>query len=340
MTHVDSPIVYFRPCVTEAGKTSAEAHLTLGKRSSGSALEFFNSQRLCWALTGSPVFSRVKCSDKLGIAKIDIDKKSIVVSKGGRVNVRRADSKEDALRIIQLVARATWPAMICSRCHRAVLECVIGYCGRCADGDCPLLLCGPPEPGPTSTREGDTRTVGEILRDLAATESPSLQEARRHFDEAFQVLSRVMEAHSPHDLRSGFERPLAEKLSAGKQLAQKLMAQSQTQAESSAGLALLGIAFILESLRDLALEYCELAQSNNELPPMGEVWRIAVSGYEALWRNDKTAMMRVTELCAKLKRGLNADRRKRQIDGLRDSSERVTKLGFYMARMASTRLAV
>ena len=139
-------ITYLRPCVTETGKISAETYLAPSNEESADlAPAFFDSARLCWALNSSEIFNRVKCSEKLGIAKADLNGKTIVISKSGRINVRRAENEEDALRTTRLVSKAAWPAMVCSTCGKAVLECVAGLCDRCTGKDCPLLFDGPPE---------------------------------------------------------------------------------------------------------------------------------------------------------------------------------------------------
>jgi len=341
MTSSSAAIVYLRPCVTEAGKISAETHLApRGRRPVDSTSEFFDSARLCWALNGSQVFNRVKCSEKLGIAKLEINGKTIVVSKSGRINVRRADDEEDALRATRLVTRAAWPAMMCSRCGKTVVECVAGLCTRCAGRDCSLLLDGPPEPASISAGARETKTVGEIFTKFAAIGRSSLQEAKGYFDEVFQILKNVMEIPSSYSSFDGVESSLAKKLEAGKLQAQKLIAQSQTQTDSSAGLAIMGIAVNLESLSHAVVLHVKLVQSHPESLLAKEAWRIVMCAYEALWRRDQAKFQELAKLHAKVKGRLRRSGGKCREGDLRRSLRRLVGLGLSLSRIASIRLVV
>jgi len=341
MTSSSAAIVYLRPCVTEAGKISAETHLApRGREPVDSTSAFFDSARLCWALNGSQVFKRVKCSEKLGIAKVEINGKTIVVSKGGRINVRRADDEEDALRATRLVTRAAWPAMICSRCGRTVVECVAGLCTRCAGRDCFLLLGGPPELASISAGARETKTVGEILTKFVTIESPILQEAKGRFDEAFQILKNVMAAQPSGSSFVGDEGSVAKELEAAKLLAQKLIAQGQTQVESSAGLAIMGIAANLESLSHAVVLYAKLVQSHPESLLAKEVWRITMGAYEALWQRDQAKVQELAKLHAKVKSKLRRSGGKCREGDLRGSLRRIVELGLSLSRVISIRLVV
>jgi len=341
MTSSSAATVYLRPCVTEAGKISAETHLTpRGRKPVDSTSEFFDSARLCWAVGGSQVFNRVKCSEKLGIAKLEINGKTIVVSKSGRINIRRADDEEDALRATRLVTRAAWPAMICSRCGKTVVECVAGLCTRCTGRDCSLLLGGPPELASISAGARKTKTVGEILTEFAAVERSSLREAKGYFDEVFQISKNVIEIPSSYNSFDGVEASVAEKLEAAKLLAQKLIAQGQTQAESSAGLAIMGIAINLESLSHAVVLYAKLVQSHPESLLAKEAWCIVMSAYEALWQMDQAKLRELAKLHTKVKSKLRRIGGKCREGDLRASLRKLVELGFSLSRIVSIRLVV
>jgi len=341
MTSSSAATVYLRPCVTEAGKISAETHLApRGREPVDSTSEFFDSARLCWAVNGSQAFNRVKCSEKLGIAKLEINGKTIVVSKSGRINVRRADDEEDALRATRLVTRAAWPAMICSRCGKTVVECVAGLCTRCAGRDCSLLLGGPPEPASISAGARETKTVSEILTELAAIERSSLQEAKGHFDKVFQILKNVRGTQPPCSSFVGDEGSVAEELEAAKLLAQKLIAQGQTQVESSAGLAIMGIAINLESLSHAVVLHAKLVQSHPESLLAKEAWRIAMGAYEALWQRDQAKVQELARLHAKVRSKLRRSGGKCREGDLRASLGKLVELGLSLSRIISIRLVV
>jgi len=341
MTSSSAVTVYLRPCVTEAGKISAETHLApRGREPVDSTSEFFDSARLCWAVNGSQVFNRVKCSEKLGIAKLEINGKTIVVSRSGRINVRRADDEEDALRATRLVTRAAWPAMICSRCGKTVVECVAGLCTRCAGRDCSLLLGGPPEPASISASARETKTVSEILTELAAIERSSLQEAKGHFDKVFQILKNVRGTQPSCSSFVGDEGSVAEELEAAKLLAQKLIAQGQTQVESSAGLAIMGITINLESLSHAVVLHAKLVQSRPESLLAKEAWRIAMGAYEALWQRDQAKVQELAKLHAKVRSRLRRSGGKCREGDLRRSLRRLVELGLSLSRIISIRLVV
>jgi len=334
-------ITYIRPCVTEAGKISAETHLApSSEESADSTLEFFDSSKLCWALNSSQIFNRVKCSEKLGIAKTEINGKTIVISKGGRINVRRAEDEKDALRTTRLVSRAAWPAMICSRCGKAVVECVAGLCARCRGKDCILLLVGPPDSTSTLARVPETRTVGEILTEFEASQYPVFNEVKANLDEAFQILRSVMAAPSSDTSFDSIEKSIRKKLEAGKLLAQKLIAQSQRQVSASAGLTFMGIAVNLESLSHTASQLARLVQSRSDSLLVEQAWRIAKDGYEALWQKDPVKVQELTKSYAQLKKRLGRIKGKRQKSDLRKSLEKVAELGLHFSRIISMRLAV
>jgi len=340
MTSSNAAIVYLRPCVTEAGKVSAETHLApRGRGPVDSTSEFFDSARLCWALNGSQVFNRVKCSEKLGIAKVELNSKTVVVSKSGRINVRRADDEEDALRATRLVARATWPAMICSECGKTVVECVAGLCTRCSGRDCPLLLSGPPEPASISADAREAETIREILAKFAAGERSSLQEVKGYFDAVFQILKNVIEIPSSYSSSSDVGAFVAEKLEAGRLLAQRLIAEGQTQVERSAGLAIMGITVNLESLSQAAVLHVKLVQSCPDSFLAREAWRIVMGAYEALWQRDQVKVQGVAKLHAKVMSRLSRSRKCRESD-LRRSLGKLVELGLSLSRIVSIRLAV
>ncbi len=340
MAGSSAAIIYLRPCITEAGKISAETHLApANKESADSTPAFFDSAKLCWALNSSQTFNRVKCSEKLGIAKVDVNGKTIVISKGGRINVRRAEDEQDALRTTRLVSKAAWPAMICSTCGKPVLECVAGLCDQCTGKDCPLLLGGPPEPAPISAKASKTKTVREILMEFEASQQPVFNEVKCNLDEAFQTLSHAIVNASSDDSFVSVESAVGRKLEAAKLLGQRLIAQSQRQIDASAGLALMGIAVNLESLKHAVCTLGRLVRSRCDSLMAEEAWRVAADGYKALWQNDPVRSQELAKLYTRLKGRLNRSKEKRQSD-LRKSLEKVAGLGFHLSRIVSMHLAV
>ena len=280
-------ITFIRPCVTEAGKVSAETRLAPSTGASSElSPDFLDSSRLCWVLNISKVFSRVKCSEKLGIAKMEIDGKTVVVSKGGRINIRTARDKEDALGTTRLVSKALWPAMICSNCERAVIECVSGLCASCKPKECQLLTHGPPDPTRTPSKKFDLKTVRDILAELETTVPTDFYEARRTLDEAFQVMNGVAVAVSSGNASDNVESAVKEKLDAGNRMAQRLIVEGGRQIDVSGGLILLGVAANLEALNHMIGSFVKSSLSPSDRRGFKDAWNAVASAYETLWKGE------------------------------------------------------
>lgn len=325
--------------MTEEGKTSAETHLAPANEETGdSAADFFDSPKLCWALNNSQVFSQVKCSEKLGIAKVNLDGKTIVVSKAGRINVRRAENEEDALKATQLVSRATWPAMICARCGGTLLECVAGLCGRCRGTGCPLLLNGPPDPT-SSLKASKSKTISEILSEIEVAQQQVYDEAKSHLNEAFENLKVAMASLCDRSFK-GMEQAVQEKLEAGKLLGQRLVAQGQRQIDASAGLFLMAVAVGLENLSNSILELAGLVRSQSDSRSVKQAWDIVTQGYGALWQRESNRAQMLTRSFSRLKRQLGRSREKCRGNDLRENVLKMAELGLRLSQVVSMRLAV
>lgn len=280
-------ITFIRPCVTDAGKVSAETRLAPNSgTSSDLSPDFLDSSRLCWVLSISQAFSRVKCSEKLGIAKMETDGKTVVVSKGGRINIRTARDKEDALETTRLVSRALWPAMICSKCGRAVIECVSGFCTGCRPKECQLLTHGPPDPTQTSSKRLESKTVRDILAKLETTAPIDFYEAKQNLDEAFQVMRGAAVALSSGNASDNVEDAVKEKLDVGNRVAQRLIVQDGRQVNISGGLILLGVVANLEALNRMISSFAKSSLSSLDRRAFKDAWNSVVSAYETLWKRE------------------------------------------------------
>jgi len=91
-------IGYISPCVSNNEKILAEAQLEMGEKNN-----FLDSDEMCQVLQTSDVFKDVKCSAKLGIAKIEHDGKTIILNRRGRISVREAKDKNDAVKTIKFL---------------------------------------------------------------------------------------------------------------------------------------------------------------------------------------------------------------------------------------------
>lgn len=196
----ESGITYIHPCVSEAGRVMAEARLTKGPEGEVKNLKygFFDPYMMCYTLKNCGFFTDVKCSTKLGVAKIEYDGKTIIINHKGKIDVRRARDKEDALTTIRFVGRTLWGAIICMCCGNAGIDCASGGCEDCVDKLCPVLGGGPPQPGLNQEKTKQTTGKTTFIR-VDKLETGHL------FIEGFVMLKKALERIFNGDLNVDFE---------------------------------------------------------------------------------------------------------------------------------------
>jgi len=82
-------IVITRPCTDTPGRFIAES--AFGRK--------FNMGRLCAlvkAIDGAKDFTDVKCSENLGVARLDFKDKTLILYKSGRIDLRKVADEADA----------------------------------------------------------------------------------------------------------------------------------------------------------------------------------------------------------------------------------------------------
>lgn len=110
----------FEPCITDSDMVMAEIYLAPQKVDYG-----FLDPGFCDVL---PLyFASVKCSKKLGIARVEHEGKEILLSYSGKLIVRQAKTEEDALKACNVLSRLVSGSVICS-CLATGIECVSGLC--------------------------------------------------------------------------------------------------------------------------------------------------------------------------------------------------------------------
>lgn len=334
---IRSGITYIRPCVTEAGRVSAETRLSShADTSSGSSPDVLDSLRLCWVLNTSQIFSRVKCSEKLGIAKIEIDGKTVVVSKGGRINIRMARDRGDALVTTRLVSRALWPAMICSNCGRAVMECVSGFCAGCKPAECRLLTHGPMDPTATVSERFELKTVREILAELETRVSTGFHETRLRLDETFQAMKSAAVAVSEGDDSIDVESAVKERLDVAKSMALRLVAEGEGLIDVSGGLILLGVAANLEALSHTIHSFTKSPIPSSSRKCFLDAWNAAASSYAALWKSEASEAGDYER--PRMPKEVHRTKEKRGVGAVGDL-ERMREVSIHFSRMMTLRLA-
>lgn len=113
-------LAVFKPCLTDSQMVMAEIHLASREVNYG-----YVDPGFCEIL---PLyFKSVKCSQTLGIARIEFEEKEILVSQTGKIIIRHAENEKDALRMCDLLSRVISASVICP-CLATVEECVSGLC--------------------------------------------------------------------------------------------------------------------------------------------------------------------------------------------------------------------
>ncbi|HJH31946.1 MAG TPA: hypothetical protein C5S50_07185 [Methanosarcinaceae archaeon] len=98
-----------RPCVDEPGKYIAESQYP----------NDFSMDALCTILQNKLQEARIselRCSEKLGVARFELDGKTILLYRIGRIDIRRAADIADASLIIEKVQRIVKDAFTYTAC--------------------------------------------------------------------------------------------------------------------------------------------------------------------------------------------------------------------------------
>jgi ArsR family metal-binding transcriptional regulator len=108
--HEDREVIEVNPC-TEDGKVTLESVL---KTEIGAERRkpYFDAVKLCEALKKFKDFSKVRCSSEIGYAIIEYEDKRIHVFKEGKIIIRRAKNRDDAVRTLRMVSKVLSEAII------------------------------------------------------------------------------------------------------------------------------------------------------------------------------------------------------------------------------------
>lgn len=121
---LEGRIVDMQPC-TEDGRITLEVFLGTEDKK-----DILDGVKLCEILPGFSVLEKVKCSKKLGYAMFEYAGKRIHIFKSGKVIIRRADDKEDAIRTLKIVMLAVLPVVKCPNCTKGAFACSLDDCER------------------------------------------------------------------------------------------------------------------------------------------------------------------------------------------------------------------
>ena len=136
--NVEEDVIEINPC-TEDGKVTLETQLK--PRFGGIDLfgDFFDQIQLCNSLSEAEIFDKVNCSPKMGYGLVEIAGKRAHIFKTGKIIMRRADNRDDALLTLAKISKIMMPARICS-CGNILVDCLGGACNTCFKEECKALL--------------------------------------------------------------------------------------------------------------------------------------------------------------------------------------------------------
>jgi hypothetical protein len=134
--------------------------------------DFFDQFQLCSSLNEVEFFDKMNCSAKMGYALGERKGKRAHVFKTGKIIMRRADDKDDALITLSAISRVLMPARLCS-CNNTLVDCFGGSCDSCTEGACAALIDA------VNAKEDyhkDGVTVGKVLEEMDLKDHDKLAE--------------------------------------------------------------------------------------------------------------------------------------------------------------------
>ncbi len=91
-----------RPCLEDPGRYIAESNI--GYR--------ISMEKACSFLSGAGTcISNLKCSIRLGVIRFELDDRSIMIYRNGRMDIRRVSTVDEAGKIVKQVIRLIQPAL-------------------------------------------------------------------------------------------------------------------------------------------------------------------------------------------------------------------------------------
>ncbi|MEM3046223.1 MAG: hypothetical protein QW057_03965, partial [Candidatus Bathyarchaeia archaeon] len=155
-----------------------------------------------WMLRPVEFFENVRCSEGLGVARIEARGMTIMAFRDGRANVRAAPDEREARAVIRLVARTLWGSLICG-CGNTAMDCAGGACLECSKGVCPALEAEPFAQGAEAApllsnmggyQYGSPSTVAAQIARMLENMVVLVVEGRQHPSPLDDAVQRLIEA--------------------------------------------------------------------------------------------------------------------------------------------------
>lgn len=239
-------IVEIQPC-TEEGLVTLEAKLG-GK----DEREFLDPAILCRCLNSSPIFEHPRCSAEMGYGMLEKDGRKIHAFKTGKVIIRRAEGREQALGHLRLVSRTIWPAMKVLE-GEALLVCLTSEKG-CGTFPAPPADGGGFQPG---------RSFSEAIADARGL-------PRWNSIEEGLAQLRALAAAYP---LSGVSKATKEQFRKAEGSFLRFIVETEDSRNAATGIPFLAASYFL----DMAMQACELLPADHKQA----VWALAVEAFNA-----------------------------------------------------------
>ena len=265
-------VIEIQPC-TEEGLVTLEAKLG-GKDET----EILDPVLLCRYVNATPAFDRPRCSPEMGYGMLEKDGRKIHAFKTGKVIVRRAQGREQALGYLHQVSRSIWPAMKVGG-GEALVACLASKRG------CEAFLAPP--------AEGGSLPLGPTL-------AVSLEAARRmpqwkRLEEALILLRELARSYP----EKGFTKETEMAFRRAESPVLGFLCEVEKTTEASVGIAILSLSLQLE----------RSAQAFNGLAPGDRLalWRLTLQAFDAVAEGETAPSGPLGEKLVAEGQKLNAD---------------------------------
>lgn len=136
--NAEEDMIEIHPC-TEDGKVTLETQLKSKTMKRDLFSDFFDQFQMCDLLSEVNIFDKMNCSSKMGYGLVEMKGKRVHIFKTGKIIMRRADDRQDALGTFSKLSKVLMPARICS-CGNIMADCFGGSCKICSSDICATLI--------------------------------------------------------------------------------------------------------------------------------------------------------------------------------------------------------
>ncbi len=334
----ETGVTYIHPCITEAGKVAAEARLTSNSEGATDLkYGFYDPIQLCATLNITEFFQDVKCSPSLGIGRVHVDDKTVLVYRDGKISVRQAKDKRDAIHAIRHVSRSLWNAIICT-CGNTSVDCASGGCEPCQIQVCPVLSGGPPDLAAMNRSPSKPITASTIFERVKNLETREpFEDGLRQLDEAFRLFKQAsLKFLREHSVNRSTFKLIEDKTAQVDKLAIRFIVGTSSVHDASIGLILSGVAMDLSRIVD-GLK--SLTSSKSEFPApiltrlLSEATTIATQAYKSFRTVNFEGARRISSRYKKFRKQWTKTFKEMPQKDLLIAIEKIAANGFYISRL-------